>query len=188
MIPRTYRVQLPCPTFPPNKFVKVLLHLESFAPPCLLTFIMYQNQVKSTHHSFHLADPRTVTANRKVYLSDPNGLETTPTLELANNHQYPPDVLNLTELDHRVLTTQAMTEKQKIEEAAYIGFMRAHGINIKKHEESREASREVLRSLRKRKETIGAGIDRGGCTLVNEAMREGFVQNPGIWRVVGAGE
>lgn len=81
-----------------------------------------------------------------------------------------------------------MTEKQKIEEAAYIAFMRAHRINIKKHEESREASREVLRSLAKRKEVIGAGIDRGGCTLVDEELRGTFVQNPGIRRVVGRNE
>lgn len=141
--------------------------------------------MQSTHPSFHHTDPRTVLNNRKIYLSDASGLETTPTLELANNHQYPPDTLNLTELDHRVLSTHSMTEKQKTEEAAYIAFMRAHGINVRKHEESREASREVLRALSRRKELIGAGIDRGGCTLVNEAMREGFVQNPGIWRVVG---
>lgn len=81
-----------------------------------------------------------------------------------------------------------MTEKQKIEEAAYIAFMRAHGINVKKHEESREASREVLRSLAKRKEMIGPGIDRGGCTLVDEEFRATLEQNPGIRRVVGRNE
>lgn len=126
--------------------------------------------------------------NRKIYLSDQSGLETTPTLEIADNHQYPPDTLNLTELDHRTIPSYAMTSKQKTEEAAYIAFMRAHGINDKRREESREASREVLRSLAKRKELIGPGIDRGGCTLVNEEMREGFVQNPGVWRIVGADE
>lgn len=140
-------------------------------------------QTKLTH-SFHLLDPLTVLADRKKYLTDESGLETTPILDLANNQHYPPDTLNLTELDHRVLTPNAMTEKQKIEEAAYIGFMRAHGITVKKHEESREASLEVLRSLAKRKEMIGPGIDRGGCTLVNEALRKTFEQNPGIRRVV----
>lgn len=42
--------------------------------------------------------------------------------------------------------------------------------------------------MMKRKEKIGPGIDLGGCTLVNEAMRGGFVRDPNIGRIVGADE
>lgn len=160
-------------------------HLPYIVSPRLHAALVYNATSDPTYTFFHLLDPLSVLADRKKYLTDESGLETTPFLELANNQRYPPDTLNLTELDHRVLSPNAMTEKQKIEEAAYTGFMRAHGIVIKKHEESKEASKEVLRSLAKRKEMIGPGIDRGGCTLVNEAFRETFEQNPGIRRVVG---
>jgi len=45
---------------------------------------------------------------------------------------------------------------------------------------------ETLRAMERRKAMIGPGIDRGGCTLANEARRSTFVQNPGVRRVVDA--
>lgn len=65
---------------------------------------------------------------------DAASLGTTPALELEKNHEYPPDLLDLTEPDFCVRPTSSLTESQKIKEAAYMGYMRAHGIKLDKHE------------------------------------------------------
>jgi len=45
---------------------------------------------------------------------------------------------------------------------------------------------ETLKAMSAKKTKIGAGLDRGGCILVNEERRQTLVQNPAIQRVVDA--
>jgi len=97
-------------------------------------------------------------------------------INAEHNKYHPPDVLNLT----RVHPGGGKGEKEKADEAAFKAFMHSHEIA----RTSRQASEEVIRAMEKRKEKIGPGIDRGGCTLITEEMRETFVQNPGIRRVI----
>ena len=54
-----------------------------------------------------------------------------------------------------------------------------HGVRDQK-----KVAQEVIRAMEKRKRDIGPGIDKGGCTLVTQEMRETFVQNPGIRRLI----
>ena len=77
-----------------------------------------------------------------------------------------------------------MTDQQESEEKHRYAWLKAHKIT----KNSREESKEVMRALKKRKETIGPGIDRGGCTLITEDMRDIFVQNPGVRRFIDLDE
>ena len=60
-------------------------------------------------------------------------------------------------------------------------FLRAHG-NEKM--DLKESAKETLRAMEVKKERIGPGMDRGGCTLVNSERRATLLQNEGIARVV----
>jgi len=120
--------------------------------------------------------------DRESYLANNDKQIVTPLL--IDDGAYPSDVVNLTEAPDPRLSSHAYTEKQKTEKQAFTAFMKAHDIGPI----SREASREVLRAMAKRKEMIGPGIDKGGCTLINEEMRAIFVQNPKIRRIVALNE
>ena len=45
---------------------------------------------------------------------------------------------------------------------------------------AKAAAEETLRAMERRKRDVGVGLDRGGCTLVNEARRATFIHAPGI--------
>ena len=70
------------------------------------------------------------------------------------------------------------------EAAAQKAFMKAHRPGEKMG--PKNTAEEMLRAMEAKKAKIGPGIDRGGCTLVNDARRSTFVQNPGVRRVVDA--
>jgi len=72
-------------------------------------------------------------------------------------------------------------DHQEYEEQAQRAFMKTH----RQEKRSQKAvAEETLKAMSKRKVTIGAGIDKGGCILVNEERRATLIQNPGIQRVV----
>lgn len=127
-------------------------------------------------------DPLVMQKDRERYLSNEQKQIVTPLLN--NDNAYPSDVVDLTEVPEARTSSHSYTDKQKSEKQAFNAYMKAHDIGPI----SREASKEVLRAMAKRKENIGPGIDRGGCTLINEEMREIFIQNPGIRRVVALDE
>ena len=116
-------------------------------------------------------DPQAVASDQTSYLADSQGRATT--------HLARPD----DEAD-AVILTDIHTKNVDHNEAAanaFKNFLKNHGYGKL---DLRAAADETLRAMAARKEKIGVGIDRGGCTLVNEERRKTFVQNPGISRVV----
>ena len=115
-------------------------------------------------------DTQTQSEARDRYLSDSNGRLTTPTYTQQNNADLPADALVLTKAnpeDHEIKAQQS--------------WMKAHG-HMKVG--AKALAEETLRGMEARKKAIGPGIERGGCTLVNEERRSTFVQNPGVRRIV----
>lgn len=127
-------------------------------------------------------DPQVIQQDREAYTSNKQKQIVTPLLN--DDNAYPADAVHLTEVPDPRLSSHAYTDKQKSEKKDFAAYMKAHNINPI----SREASKEVLRAMAERKKKIGPGIDRGGCTLINEEMRRLFIQNPGIRRVVALSE
>ena len=122
---------------------------------------------------FSYTDPQTLAQDKTRYLSDSHGRATTPSLSEKRNADLPPDTLIL---------TKAKGENANSDMAAQKSFLKVHHRDQKIG--AKMNAEEVLRAMEKRKRDIGPGIDRGGCTLVNEARRSTFVQSPGVRRVV----
>jgi hypothetical protein len=94
---------------------------------------------------------------------------TAPSTEATNN-EYAPDALVLAPLSNDA------EERVPIKQ-----YMRAHG-NEKM--DLKTSAAETLRAMEVKKERVGPGMDRGGCTLVNRDRRATLLQNEGIARVV----
>jgi len=88
----------------------------------------------------------------------------------ATNNVYAPDALIL-----------APVSKGTEERVPIKQYMRAHG-NEKM--DLKTSASETLRAMEVKKERLGPGMDRGGCTLVNKERRATLLQNEGIARVV----
>jgi hypothetical protein len=78
---------------------------------------------------------------------------------------------------------KAKPDNQESDIAAQKAFLRTHRgkegrLGLKVNAE------EMLRAMERRKRDIGPGLERGGCTLVNEARR-GTLGGQGVWRVIG---
>lgn len=129
------------------------------------------SQVPTDARIVSYTDPQAVASNRNAYLADENGRITT---HLAN----PGD-----ELDAVILADfyTKDTEANKQAEWAFNQFLKSNG---HPKQDMRAAADATFKAMVARKEKIGVGIDRGGCTLVNDERRNTFVQNPGISRVV----
>jgi len=112
-----------------------------------------------------------VAYDRNAYLADENGRNTT---HLTNSGDEP-DAVILTDFFTNNIGAN------KAAENAFKSFLTNHGHT---KQDMRAAADETFKAMAVRKEKIGVGIDRGGCTLVNEERRKTFVQNPGISRVV----
>ena len=130
---------------------------------------------KTSARTFSYTDPLSLAQDKARYLSDAQGRATTPSVSEKRNPDLPPDTL---------LLTKAKGENANSDMAAQKSFLKAHHRDQKMG--AKMNAEEVLRAMEKRKRDIGPGIDRGGCTLVNEARRSTFVQSPGIRRVVDA--
>lgn len=144
---------------------------------------MYRAISRIFLHS-HL-DPLVIANDRIAYCADSHKHEVTPVInDIHNgNEHYPGDVLNDTAPPRLVSKEERsrLTEQQKFEHDAYRAYLKGHNVDTR---DARAVSREVLRTMQKRKEMIGPGVDRGGCTLITPEMRETFVQNPGVRRIV----
>jgi hypothetical protein len=114
-------------------------------------------------------DPQSIAADRATYLSDEHGRAVTAPATRATNNVYPPDALTLAPVSNDA-------ERVPIKQ-----YMRAHG-NEKM--DLKTSASETLRAMEVKKERVGPGMDRGGCTLVNKERRATLLQNEGIARVV----
>jgi hypothetical protein len=114
-------------------------------------------------------DPQSIAADRATYLSDEHGRAVTAPATRATNNVYPPDALILAPVSNDA-------ERVPIKQ-----YMRAHG-NEKM--DLKTSASETLRAMEVKKERVGPGMDRGGCTLVNKERRATLLQNEGIARVV----
>ena len=135
-----------------------------------LTQYMYQSRQDPARTVSHL-DPQQIAADRAKYLADGQGrLVTFPATD-NTNEEYAADALVIV----------PPSDKQE-EHDARKHFMRAHGnekLDIKKSAE------ETLRAMEARKEKIGPGMDRGGCTLVNQERRATLIQDQGLAGIMG---
>ena len=116
-------------------------------------------------------DPQSIARDKANYLSDENDRTTTfPAVSSFVDPDMPTDAIAL---------TKATTDPD--EQAHIKAFMRVHG---NKKFDVKKMAEETLRAMKARKEQIGPGMDRGGCTLVNEARRTTLVQDGDIARVI----
>jgi hypothetical protein len=115
-------------------------------------------------------DPQTLAANASKYLADAQHRSVTAPSSTATIRHYPADAL--------VLTSVSKDNQDRIPIRA---FHKTHG-NDKMDAKASAAA--VLMAMAVRKGKVGPGLDRGGCTLVNEARRRTLAQNEGLARVV----
>jgi hypothetical protein len=116
-------------------------------------------------------DPQAVASDRNAYLADEKGRITTHLTDLSDE----PDAVILTDFYTKD------TEANKAAELAFNSFLKTQG---HPKQDMRAAAEATFKAMAARKEKVGVGIDRGGCTLVNDERRKTFVQNPKISRVV----
>jgi len=112
-----------------------------------------------------------VASDRNAYLADERGRSTTHLIHPDDE----PDAVVLSDFHSKNIGANKMAEM------AFNSFLKNHGHT---KQDMRAAAEETFKAMAARKEKIGVGIDRGGCTLVNDERRKTFVQNPGISRVV----
>ena len=115
-------------------------------------------------------DPHSVNVDRKKYLSDKHGRAVTAPATAAANSSYAPDTIAL-----------AAVSNNDMDRIAVAHYMKSHGndkLDLKKSAE------EILRSMQAHKQKVGPGLDRGGCTLVNDTRRKTLLQGQWLARVV----
>ncbi len=117
-------------------------------------------------------DPQTLARERQTYLSDEHGRAVTAPSTKTTILNYPSDNL--------VLSSVTMNPESNIPSRA---FSKAHG---NERMELRQSATETLLALQRHKERVGPGLDRGGCTLVNEERRKTLMDTEGMMRVVDA--
>ncbi|RMD43784.1 hypothetical protein DV735_g1380, partial [Chaetothyriales sp. CBS 134920] len=116
----------------------------------------------------------TLMQDKTRYLCDAHGASVTPSVSRRRNPDLPPDPIVVT----KPFSDKALGAAQK-------AFIKLHRPTERLG--TKTTAEEVLRAMQARKARIGPGLERGGCTLVNDARRDTFVQNPGVRRVVDAG-
>lgn len=111
-----------------------------------------------------------IARDRAAYLSDPHGRTTTYPATNAANEEYGQAALVLSKRPANPEETPPVKN-----------FLKAHGND---RMDIKESAKQTVRAVEAKKQKIGPGLDRGGCTLVNEARRATFVQNEGLAREV----
>lgn len=127
-------------------------------------------------------DPLVMLQDREKYCANKKKQAVTPILNEKQDPNLPTDPLNLTEAVRLGVSSSQLTDQEKNDKTAFTSYMSAHNLQSR---DLRVISREVIRAMELRKRDIGPGVDRGGCTLVTQEMRESFVDNPGVRRVIG---
>lgn len=79
--------------------------------------------------------------------------------------------------------TLLKADHHEFEQQAQKSFMKTHRAE---KSSPKAVAEETLKAMSAKKAKIGAGLDRGGCILVNEERRQTLVQNPAIQRIVDA--
>ena len=143
-----------------------------------LTQYMYQSRQDPARTGSYI-DPQQIAADRAKYLADGQGRLVTFLATDDTNEEYAADALVIVPRSDKEEESDA---HKKEELDARKDFMRAHGnakLDIKKSAE------ETLRAMEARKEKIGPGMDRGGCTLVNQERRTTLIQDQGLAGIMG---
>ena len=107
--------------------------------------------------------------DRIRYLSDESGRGVTPDVTNNGIADLPMDTLSL-------ISVQA----DEANKAAHKSFLKTHRNN---RIDDKASAEETLRAMEARRAKM-PGIERQGCTLVNEERRKTFMQNPDIERIV----
>jgi hypothetical protein len=145
------------------------IHLKPFDVDKYL-YRPHDNSCEPVTRTVSYLDPQSIAADRAAYLSDEHGRAVTAPATKAGNNEYAPDALILAPVSNDA------EERVPIKQ-----YMRAHG-NEKM--DLKTSASETLRAMEVKKERVGPGMDRGGCTLVNNERRTTLLQNEGIARVV----
>jgi hypothetical protein len=137
---------------------------------------LYRPLMSPVARTFSHTDPQSIAKAKTRYLSDEHGRTTTATASIVVTEEHPADVLTLTSVTaddfmHVKGYEEAQGRTRNVDRRGKI-------IDVKK------ASEDILKAMEVRKEKTGPGIDRGGCTLVNDARRSTLVQNANIARIV----
>ena len=132
----------------------------------------YPASTASSKTQRNSVDPQTLEKNRKTYTSDlVTGRQVTPLASSRASADQPLDPMTLPIEDPKL-------------QSSYFKTHSSRGKSGGKH----AAAEELLRAIQWRKEQVGAGIDRGGATLVTEAMRKTLLDDEGIARAVSDDE
>lgn len=140
------------------------------------------------------ADPQALEAAKTRFLSDARGRTTTPSLTPEQNEDLPPDTWVITSLVTRKEDKKHDMYPDHVNGTDIDANVQAQKAFLKTHRPRGErgavgakvAAEETLKAMETYKKNVGVGLDRGGCTLVNEARRSTFVHAPGIRTVVEA--
>jgi hypothetical protein len=132
-------------------------------------------------------------AHKSRYLSDAHGRATTPSISPESNAALPPDRWVITSLAPRK-GSKDPSDMERANGAEADANATAHKAFLKTHREKGERGAvsamaqadQLVKAMEQRKKLTGVGLDRGGCTLVNEERRKTFVMNPKVRRVVDA--
>jgi len=114
-----------------------------------------------------------IAADRAKYLSDEHGRAVTAPANKSTNKEYAPDAMIFAKVSNNAEERNPAKQFQT--------FLRGHG-NEKM--DAKASAAETLRAIQAKKESVGPGMDRGGCTLVNAERRATLLQNEGIARIV----
>ena len=139
-------------------------------PELALSRFFYHPLVNPGARTCSYTDAQTLAHDRANFLSDERGRAVTASATKAANKKYSPDAMVLT------VVSQEAEDRLPVK-----SFLKVHG-NDKM--DTKVSALETLRAMEVRKERLGPGIDRGGCTLVNAERRATLLQDEGLARVV----
>jgi hypothetical protein len=150
-----------------------------------------QNLHREPARTFSNLGAQTMAAAKTRYLSDAHGHATTPSLSPEANATLPHDRWVLTSLAPRK-SSNGPSDVERVNGAEADANAIAHKAFLKTHRQEGQRgavsamaqAEQLVLSMEQRKKLTGVGLDRGGCTLVNEERRKTFVMNPKIRRVV----
>jgi hypothetical protein len=161
------------------------------------TIPRYPERIADTR--IHCTDAQTLAAIKARFLSDSKGRSVTPALVPEQNDDLPPDTWIITSLVSRKSGDKDKDGGMSTDPDAANGteadaHIQAQRAFLKTHRQRGErgligakaAAEETLRAMERHKRDVGVGLDRGGCTLVNEARRATFIQAPNVRREVDA--
>jgi hypothetical protein len=178
------------------RFSILLLH---FAFLCFCTFV-YEGT--DTRTIFVHADPEQLATMKRKFLSDSKGRLVTPALTPEQNDDLPADTWiitslaspkknkqknNISNMDGEMEPEMANGTEVDANIQAQKAFLKLHRPRGEKGQLGEKLrAEETLKAMERRKRDVGVGLDRGGCTLVNEERRATFWMAPNLRMEVDA--